>query len=61
MFAFALTLNMGTVQINRPIHTKPLHLRLLLHLRLHLKMGYTPIFAFAFPMSLNVNSIMEML
>ena len=44
-----MSLNMGTVQINRPIHTEHLHL----HLRLqpHLKMGYTPNFAFAFAMS----------
>ena len=46
MLAFAMSLNMGTVQINRPIHTE--HLRL--HLQPHLKMGCTPIFAFVFAM-----------
>ena len=42
-----MSLNMGTVQINKPINTERLHLCLRLHLQPHLKMGYTPIFAFA--------------
>ena len=47
-----MPLNMGRVQINRHIHTE----RLCLHLQPHLKMGYTPIFAFVFAfVTLSVN------